>query len=210
MKKTVFMPDSTVIITHWNTPPHLMKRCMESVIATGLPYIIVDDCSDEAFRANLLPYNNVIFLDKNVGTYKAFEVALHQVKTPYVTRMDSDDYFLCTPTIFDDYDAYVNTFGGKVKLDLMEFAEQPYAGTNGMTAKTDVIKKVWLYDDTRTYGDIIIFARLLRKYRVVAYVQDSYMYAKRQGNSITASVNRREKVEISKARIRRENDGEIC
>lgn len=205
---TKIIPNTTVIITHWNTPQDLMARCMKSVIETGLEYIIVDDGSDPEYRDFLSAYDNVILLPKNVGTYKAFEVALNTITTPYVTRMDSDDYFVSTPVIYGDHDAYANTIGGMVKLKLDEFSKAPYAGLNGITVKTEVLKAVWC-SKMRSFCDAIMFARILREYDVVANKVDNYRYCKRKGNSITNSENRVEKAKRILKIIRRENDSYI-
>lgn len=178
---------------------------MDSVLKTGLKYIIIDDGSDFDFKSLLLNYDNVISLSKNIGTYKAFEFVLNKVTTPYVTRMDSDDYFTSIPVIFGNYDGYANSLNGRVSIDLNNFLNKPHAGLNGITVKTHILKSVW-FSELRYFCDIIIFARLLREYNIVFYNFDNYIYSPRLGNSITGRKNKFKEVQIAKEILYKENN----
>lgn len=179
------MNNTTILVTHWNTPPELFSRCIDSVIKTGLPYIIVDDGSDKSFRDGLEKYNNVTYLHKNMGLHKALKIGVELVETEFVTKCDSDDFFKFAPIFSGTCDAYVNSFDGKISLDHEEFCKRPFAALNGATIKTEVFKEINYKGNYRAMGDIITFSRLLRKYKVTYYEEDCYEYIPRKGNSIT-------------------------
>jgi len=175
---------TTVVVTYYNTPEHLMERCMNSIINCNLGYVIVNDGSNSEFTPVLSKYDNVIHLGKNVGLYKAFKIGLDSVTTPYVTKADSDDVMLRPPMIDEEHDAFVNSLDGMISLKLDDFIKRPYAGLSGITAKTEVLKSVW-YQGVECMGDIIIFSRLLRDYKLKMNELETYRYIPRKGNSMT-------------------------
>jgi glycosyltransferase involved in cell wall biosynthesis len=194
---------STVIVTHYNTEKSLMDRCIRSIEKFGIPYIIVDDGSDNPD----LNYNaeKIIYLPENKGTYYAFNEALKHVKTEYTTRMDSDDYFHNDVIIDTDYEVNINTIRGKrIQLDVKSFLSNLFAGLNGISVKTDILKKEWYYN-TKQYGDIIIFARLL-KYKCRYYDICNYTYTKDSKNRISNTKNKINLINKSKEIIRKEHN----
>ena len=151
-----------------------MSRCIKSLVDNDINYIIVDDGSLN--NLHLLLYRNVLYLPRNIGTYKAFEVGLKEISTEYVMRVDADDYITGVPKLDKDFDAFVNNIDGKISLNPATFLSTPYAGMGGIVVRTELLKKLW-YSETRYYGDIIIFMRLLcrakcKMNKVCTYVYD--------------------------------------
>jgi glycosyltransferase involved in cell wall biosynthesis len=176
--------DVTVIVAHYNIPPNLFKKCIDSIEKQGLNYWIVDDCSLPKYMNSLDRFKGVWFLPKNLGPYGAFEFLLDKVETPYVMRVDADDYITGFPDIKDGHDAYVNNVNNKVSIDPVEFRKRPYAGLNGIVVKTDVLKSVWM-TKWKYLCDIVIFHRLLLKHDCVMNETSLYVYQSGRKDSIT-------------------------
>jgi glycosyltransferase involved in cell wall biosynthesis len=185
----------TAVVTNYNKPPSIVERCIRSIEDHGLKYIIVDDGSDD--RSHLKKYDRVVELEKNVGTYKAFEIGLALVDTKYVMRVDSDDYIVGVPDVSSGCDAYVNTLNRKVSLNPEEFLRRPYAGLNGITVKTEILKREW-YSYVRYAADIIIYMRLIRRYKCCANKDDLYVYD-RQHSNISTMAKRNSHLEFALA-----------
>ena len=163
----------TAVVTNFNKPPHILRRCIDSINMYGIRYIIVDDNSDNV--EHLKEYDNVILLNKNVGTYKAFEIGMETVDTGYIMRVDADDYITGKPDISSFRDAYINNIHGMITLDLDSFIKKPYAGLGGAVVKVDVLKDVW-YSCAMYAADIIIFVRLVKRYDCVMNKKCLYVY----------------------------------
>ena len=166
----------TAIITNYNKPPEILKRCIDSVVAQRVKYIIIDDASDNT--EHLKQYENVITLDKNVGFYSAFLVGLKQVSTEYVLKVDADDYITGIPDISSGYDAYINNIDEKITLIPEKFIARPYAGLGGAVVKSDVLLDVW-GTDLKYYGDIVNFTRLISRYKCKLNDECLYVYDKK-------------------------------
>lgn len=174
------MTNLTAIVTYYHTKTlEQLKRCIDSLDQFQIKWILVDDHSD-----NRPPYPH-LRTDKNLGPYGAFELALEQVRTPWVMRVDCDDYLISEPVFDESYDAWCNDFNGKVTIDIDEFFKKPYAGLTGIVVKTPIMRRVWTSELT-TFGDIVIFHRLLRQFKVTKYKKDCYVYKSQQPGSITA------------------------
>ena len=143
--------------------------------------------------------------DKNLGPYGAFELGLEHVRTPWVMRVDCDDYLISEPIFDESYDAWCNDFNGKVNLDPEDFLKKPYAGLTGIVVKTPIMRRVWT-SELSIFGDIVIFHRLLRQFKVTKYDKDCYVYIPQQPGSITATSwsIRGKQLEIAKDKIRLE------
>lgn len=93
----------TICIPVYNTSVDKFKKCIESIKSQSLciknlDIIIVDDGST---NEDIITYLNQLQLDgftvifeKHKGVSNARNVALSNVKTDYVTFMDSDDYYI--------------------------------------------------------------------------------------------------------------------
>ncbi len=187
----------TVVITHFNKPFELLKKCIKSIEKYNLKYIIVDDCSDLEYKKDLLALENVIYLEKNQGTYKAFKHGLDFVTTEYTMRVDADDYILGVPNLETMRDAYINDIDNKISLNPLEFLKRPFAGFGGTTVKTDILKKIW-FSEIRYYGDIVNFTKLIHGYDCVFNDTNLYHYNRTNNNSITHMKDRLRYIEIAK------------
>lgn len=174
----------TVIVTNYNIPLHLFIRCMDSIKQFGLSYIIIDDASTNKDVSEYYPES--IILPKNVGTYKAFNEGLKLVPTKYIMRVDGDDYITGVPDISSNYDAYLNDIEGKVPRTVEQCITQPYAGFNGATVKTKVLRKMW-YTGVKYMGDIINLARLLKNFKCKFNDTSLYVYDYGRPGSITSA-----------------------
>lgn len=190
----------TAVVTHYNKPKGLLERCIGSLEKFGLDYIIVDDASDN--KTHLSSYENVVCLPKNVGPFKAFEQGLNLVRTPYVMRVDADDYILGVPDISSGYDAYINNVHRRISLSPEVFAERPYAGLSGIVAKTDVLKAVWT-SDIKYCADIIIFNRIIMRYRCKMNDECLYVYDL-SGSNVTKMPGRKQYIDEAKKIMKKE------
>ena len=190
----------TAVVTYYHTKTlEQLKRCIDSLEQFNIKWILVDDHSDNR------PTYPHLRTDRNLGPYGAFELALEHVRTPWVMRVDCDDYLISEPVFNDSYDAWCNDFNGKVNLDPEKFLITPYAGLTGIVVKTSIMRRVWTSELT-VYGDIVIFHRLLRQFKVTKYEKDCYVYIAKQPGSITAAswCIRGKQLDIAKAKIRGE------
>lgn len=194
------MTNLTAIITYYHSKTHeQLKRCIDSLDQFHIKWILVDDYSDNR------PTYPHLRTDENLGPYGAFELALEHVRTPWVMRVDCDDYLISEPVFDESYDAWCNDFNGKVNLNADEFFKKPYAGLTGIVVKTPIMRRVWTSELT-TFGDMVIFHRLLGQFKVTKYKKDCYVYIPQQPGSITAvSWNIRGKqIDVAKAKIIKE------
>ena len=71
---------------------------------TDFRFLIVDDASTDETRAIVGSYNDkrieLLCLDKNVGQTAALNIGLRHASTPWIARMDADDY--SAPTRFEE------------------------------------------------------------------------------------------------------------
>lgn len=88
----------TVLMAVHNGEPYL-RPCIESILNQTYPdfiFLIVDDASTDRSKEIIRSYNDprikLVPLEKNVGQTAALNVGLRQIKTPWVARMDADDY----------------------------------------------------------------------------------------------------------------------
>jgi len=185
----------TAVVTNYNKPPDILKRCIDSIMAQGLEYILVDDNSDET--SHLSSYENVIKLQKNVGAYKAFDEGLKLVNTEYVIRIDGDDFLTGLPYVCGGYDAYISNIDGRATVDPDKFIDRPYALISGAIIKTKAMRDVW-GTGLRFYGDILNYARLINRYN--CKIVDSFYVYDKTHSMITKMDYRTRMVWIAKAK----------
>ena len=195
--------DITAVVTHYNIPKELFVKCMDSLEEYGINAIVVDDASDLEFRKNLEPYRNVIQLNENVGHYEAFLVGLKKVTTKYVMIVDADDYILGIPDVSTGEDAYINNIEGKIFLDPVKFRRFPYAGMNGATVKICIMNDIWRPTEG-VMQDVVIFHRLLLKYKPVFNPESLYKYVNLRPGSITYNIAKDRMARKLKKKRRRE------
>jgi len=94
-------PFISFVITYYNRPIPMLRRCVESILALSLKseereIIVVDDGSEYSALPDLQPYAEYItYLRKdNGGLSDARNAALNVAKGMYVQFVDDDDYLL--------------------------------------------------------------------------------------------------------------------
>ena len=194
----------TAVVTYYNKPEHILKRCIDSLERFGIDYIIVDDCSGSSF---LNSYKNVISLDENLGHYRAFEIGLKEVKTEFVMKIDADDYITFRNEIFGDYDAYINNIRGKISLDPKVYTTAPYGALGGSIIKRDVLVDVWS-TNLKYCNDIVIFTRLICKYKCTFFEKCNYVYDTNYSSIVT--MKNRNKYVIEARKLAREELKKGC
>ena len=92
----------SVIMTVYNTPFHLVKRAIDSVLAQSFQdfkLIIVDDGSDHDQHNQLVNYaekfrQKITYLrHENCGQAESVNIGILQSKSKYITILDSDDEY---------------------------------------------------------------------------------------------------------------------
>ncbi len=98
------MPDHkpTVLIVTYERI-EATKRCIESVLKNTpkpLDFIFVDNCSRRELKNLILRNSGIkIFLDKNIGLYKAINLGMRVIDSEFVAFLDSD--IIVTPGWWD-------------------------------------------------------------------------------------------------------------
>jgi teichuronic acid biosynthesis glycosyltransferase TuaG len=90
------------IITPSFNSARFIKECIDSVLSqtyADWELLIVDDCSKDNSKELLFniekkdPRVKVTFLDNNIGSAEARNIAIRQAKGKYIAFLDSDDYW---------------------------------------------------------------------------------------------------------------------
>ena len=170
----------SVIMTVYNTPFHLVKRAIDSVLAQSFQdfkLIIVDDGSDHDQHNRLVNYaekfrQKITYLrHENCGQAESVNIGILQSKSNYITILDSDDEYKK-----NHLQACLN--------------EMPHADLIASTTKTIVDNEEDYYvpdkyDRTKSVhvDDCILFATLFGKKEVFttlkfydAYAADAHFY----------------------------------
>ena len=88
----------TVLMAVHNGSPYL-RTAIDSILGQTYPdfcFLIVDDASTDNTREIVRSYEDqrirLVCLDQNVGQAAALNIGLREVTTPWIARMDADDY----------------------------------------------------------------------------------------------------------------------
>ncbi|MBI3321185.1 MAG: glycosyltransferase [Candidatus Omnitrophica bacterium] len=88
----------TVLMAVHNGEPHL-QTAMESILSQSyrdFRFLIVDDASTDRTREIIRAYDDsrieLVALPRNIGQTAALNLGLRQASTPWIARMDADDY----------------------------------------------------------------------------------------------------------------------
>ncbi len=88
----------TVLMAVYNGAPYL-RTALDSLLAQTMPrfqMVIVDDASTDPTAALIESYRDprveLIRLERNIGQTAALNVGLRRASTPWIARMDADDY----------------------------------------------------------------------------------------------------------------------
>ncbi|MBI4354507.1 MAG: glycosyltransferase, partial [Candidatus Omnitrophica bacterium] len=88
----------TILMAVHNGAPYL-RMALESLLAQTMPQfrlLIVDDASTDTTREVILSFHDprieLLRVERNVGQTAALNLGLRQTSTPWIARMDADDY----------------------------------------------------------------------------------------------------------------------
>ncbi len=92
------MAKLSVLMSVWNAAPFL-RESVESILEQSFEnfeFILVNDGSSDESAEILASYHDprmqIISLDQNVGMARALNRGLQHISTPYIARMDADDW----------------------------------------------------------------------------------------------------------------------
>jgi len=188
----------TVLMAVYNEH-RFVRTCIDSMLAqtySDFRFLIVDDASTDDTREIIRSYDDprieLVCLEQNVGQTGALNVGLRQTETPWIARMDADDF--SAPTRLEEQmkvlDANpslscVGTWGWtfREEPEVYEGAVTPPEDYEGilhrllwstpiihgtMIASTKAMLDVGAYDDQYRYAaDIEMYDRLLAKYTAI-------------------------------------------
>lgn len=198
----------SVIMAVYNTPFHITKRAIDSVLKQSFQdfnLIIVDDGSDNEHYNRLINYahkhnDKIIYLrHENRGQAESVNIGILQSKSKYITILDSDD----------EYEQH--HLQGCLN-------EMPFADLIASTTKTIVEKEEDYYvpdkyDRTKSVhvDDCILFATLFGKREIFTslkfqdvYAADAHFYEK------AADIYKVNKVNLRSYIYYRNNPNSIC
>ena len=88
----------TVLMAVYNGEQYL-RTAVDSILSqtySDFKFLIVDDASTDSTRDILGSYDDprvdLLFLEKNVGQTAALDIGLRRAATPWIARMDADDF----------------------------------------------------------------------------------------------------------------------
>ena len=169
----------TILITFWNTPKIIFENCLRAAAALNFDIIIVNDQSDKKYYNELLEIvKNISFENEDIeitiltppekrmqegATYYGLEF----ISTPYVIRIDSDDYIESLPNLPDNWEEYdiINTRKLFAKNINEFYNTKTYTNLNGLIVKRDIF--LFAYSDWRW----------LNNYHCI-YPEDTFTWAK--------------------------------
>lgn len=195
------MPDQcqlTVLMAVYNEH-RFVRTCIDSMLSQTYPdfrFLIVDDASTDDTREIIRSYDDkrieLVCLEQNIGQTAALNVGLRQTVTPWVARMDADDF--SAPSRLEEQmktlDAdpslgCVGTWGWTFRVQPEEYEgevtpPEDYDGIlhrllwstpiihGTMIASTKAMHDVGAYDGQYRYAaDIEMYDRLLAKYTAI-------------------------------------------
>ncbi|MDP3981649.1 MAG: glycosyltransferase [Chlamydiota bacterium] len=128
----------TVLMAVHNGAPYL-KIAIESILDQtyrDFIFLIVDDASTDNTREIIQSYSDprirLIPLGKNVGQTAALNIGLHQASTPWIARMDADDY--SSPTRLEEQLRMINNDPGLCCVGTFAWV---------FTKEPTVIEQIW-------------------------------------------------------------------
>ena len=222
----------TVLMAVYNGGSYL-RTAIESILNqsyANFRFLIVDDASTDDSREVVQSYGDcrieLVCLDKNVGQTAALNVGLQQTKTPWLARMDADDYsavnrleeqmgYLVAAPDIDCLGAYAWTFFDQPQEIVTEITTQlSHSGIKDellkgsplihgtIVVRTEALLAVGGYDERYRYSaDIEMYDRLLTKYRAATIPKGLLGIRKHRGQGSETSVAFDENIEIFKTRL---------
>jgi glycosyltransferase involved in cell wall biosynthesis len=193
-------PKITIIITAWNEERYI-GRCIRSLLAQNISkgfynILIVNDGSTDLTSYALKLFKedvSVIQNDINIGLPASLNKAINSVNTPYIVRVDGDDYvsqnfilflysFITENSYMDavacDYNL-INDEGGIISR--RNCMDDPIAC--GILFKTDQLNDIGLYDeDFLLHEERELRIRFLKKYSIHRLELPLYRYRQHENN----------------------------
>ena len=217
MNQTKTKSELTVLMTVYNGSDYL-QTAMDSILRQtyrDFCFLIVDDASTDDSRDIIKSYDDdriqLICLEKNIGQTAALNYGLRQAVSPWIARMDADDY--SAPTRLEeqmrtlDADSSLSCVGTHVWIfyDDPEIADSVIATPIHHTEITNLLLKgtpiihgsivvsreaildVGAFDERyKLTADVDMYDRLLTKYRA-ANIPKSLVGVRRHENQISHS-----------------------
>ncbi len=198
-------PKVTVIVTAYNEELFI-GRCMRSLLSQKFPWvdyeiIVVDDGSTDRTPYALELFREDVVLIRNettLGLPASLNKAIKKVRSPYMVRVDADDYvsrnFLNFLFTFIQQNPYMHAVSCDYNLvndegDVIErknCMDEPIAC--GIIFKTADIVDVGMYDENfRLHEERDLRIRFLQKFNIHRLELPLYRYRKHEGNSTNDS-----------------------
>jgi hypothetical protein len=198
-------PKVTVIVPAYNEE-RFIGRCMRSLLSQKFPWedyeiIVVDDGSTdrtpyalELFREDVIRIRS----DATIGLPASLNKAISRVRSPYIVRVDADDFvsrdFLNFLYTFIQQNGYMDAVSCDYNLvndegDVLErknCMQEPIAC--GIIFRTSDIIELGMYDEEfRLHEERDLRIRFLQKYNMHRLELPLYRYRKHEGNSTNDS-----------------------
>ena len=198
-------PKVTVIVTAYNEELFI-GRCMRSLLSQKFPWVdyeivVVDDGSTDRTPYALELFREDVVLIRNestLGLPASLNKAIKKVRSPYLVRVDADDYvsrnFLNFLFTFIQQNPYMHAVSCDYNLvndegDVIErknCMDEPIAC--GIIFKTADILDVGMYDENfRLHEERDLRIRFLQKFNIHRLELPLYRYRKHEGNSTNDS-----------------------
>ncbi len=193
-------PQVTVIVAALNEEKFI-GRCIRSLLAQNFPrqdyeIIVIDDGSTdrtsyalELFRDDVTVIRN----GTNLGLPASLNCAIHKVRSPFMVRVDADDFvsrsFLAFLYGFMSQNAYMDAVACDYNLvndqglliERKNCMEEPIAC--GIMFRTDQIVDIGLYDENfLLHEERDLRIRFLKKYNIHRLELPLYRYRRHAGN----------------------------
>jgi glycosyltransferase involved in cell wall biosynthesis len=197
------MKKVSILITNYNYSKYI-NRCIRSCLDQNFnrdeyEIIIIDDNSNDGSYSQLNYWSDkenirVIFNEKNLGLGASCNRGLRECRTPYVVRVDADDYINENLLLFLYYHAHYNK-SHAVACDYIEvnFNEEICARRNakehpiacGILFRLDCLEFVGGYSNRRVGEETELRDRFDKHFNVEYLNLPLYKYLKHE-NSLTS------------------------
>ncbi len=149
----------TVIIPNYNKAQYL-ATCIESILAQSLvpqEILVVDDCStDRSLQvvseiAAQNPRVRVIALSQNGGVSNARNTGASAAATPYITFVDSDDFYYEKDKLKKEMEL-IRFYREEKNQNIVSYSSMVYADTEDRITKRQPLRKGWYLNGNAYYS----------------------------------------------------------
>jgi len=207
----------SIIITNYNLSKYLgtcLRSCIDQTLSRDqYEIIVVDDCSSdnsiELVRDIQENYGNIelIALSENMGVSHASNIGIRKAKSPYVIRVDADDYInrnllefyseilnwnpdICF--VYGDI-IVVNRIGEQIERLRLNVIENLFNHGAGIMFRKSCLEAVGLYDEElRNCEDYDLIKRIFKNFDGYYLRLPFYRY-RRHDNNMTNNPDERMK-----------------